>query len=388
MSFVVFNAEANIVCIAILGMLFYRNIKSIDRSERQFRFNFVLVYFMLYFCTDIVLGFLNRGGLTKTGVSVRVWNALNTVFLVTLTHSWYIFIKRNYGVLERMKLKERVTGALPMFFQWIFNIPVFVFVGKWFVDSDLDMTPFYYLCHLTIPVGYIIAASVKSFARAKDRRNFLFKKQYFIYGVYPLLVCFLGFLQIFIIGIPLFCFTTTILLLYVYLTSLDESVSIDPLTNLNNRVQLRKYVARECANKTGDRAGFYVVMMDIDRFKLINDRYGHLAGDHAIIDAATILKKSCDEFYRRTFVARYGGDEFIIILNSDKEEDVRELIEEMRNHLANFTKTANREYELNISAGFSLHTGSADEFKKSVDLADQALYVDKQNRRKLEKKEN
>jgi len=93
--------------------------------------------------------------------------------------------------------------------------------------------------------------------------------------------------------------------------SLEEKSNLDALTKVYNRHALSTYLDKVCSKKELPYS-FHMLILDIDDFKKINDTYGHVAGDKVLIFIANILRKTLREGDK---VFRYGGEEFIIILN-------------------------------------------------------------------------
>ncbi|MCU7841110.1 MAG: diguanylate cyclase [Candidatus Thiodiazotropha sp. (ex Troendleina suluensis)] len=85
----------------------------------------------------------------------------------------------------------------------------------------------------------------------------------------------------------------------------------DKLTQLSNRAHSDEFLRRQLAHSNENRRKLVVIITDIDHFKSINDRYGHLAGDHVLRDFSTILKQ-CTRV--QDFIGRWGGEEFIIVM--------------------------------------------------------------------------
>lgn len=96
---------------------------------------------------------------------------------------------------------------------------------------------------------------------------------------------------------------------------LKERVLIDQLTGLYNRRALWELAKREMALADREERFIGILLMDLDRFKFINDRYGHLAGDRMIQQFANILKSSIRE---TDIVCRLGGDEFVALLSLEE----------------------------------------------------------------------
>jgi diguanylate cyclase len=104
---------------------------------------------------------------------------------------------------------------------------------------------------------------------------------------------------------------TTIMQLVEKVKELEETSNLDPLTRVYNRRALSSYLDDVCSKKNINYE-LHLLILDIDDFKLINDTYGHIAGDKILIFLANILKKTLRDGDK---IFRYGGEEFIIVLN-------------------------------------------------------------------------
>ena len=133
----------------------------------------------------------------------------------------------------------------------------------------------------------------------------------------------------------------------------------------------------------------YLLMIDMNRFKGINDNYGHIEGDHAICTVADIiraavndtLKDSPTETKKKITVARYGGDEFVIAMISE-EEDTLFLKTLIHEHLKEYNKTSGKPYELSTSIGIAKWKPEYESIKTFIEAADGELYKEKNLTRK------
>ena len=116
-------------------------------------------------------------------------------------------------------------------------------------------------------------------------------------------------------------------------------------------------------------------MVDVDYFKTINDTFGHLEGDNALVIVADTLKLACNSMTKRPFIARYGGDEFIIVVEGTIEE-ARQLCEEIKVLLAGHTELP---YEISLRIGIG-RCRSGMTPRELIAAADDELYKVKQNR--------
>ena len=116
-------------------------------------------------------------------------------------------------------------------------------------------------------------------------------------------------------------------LLSYFLDATSRRISTDKLTGLNNRQYLMSFVLQEiqAQHDPKNRAPeLYLLMIDVDFFKQVNDRYGHQAGDQALVRIADVLKTSCACYPGKAFLARFGGDEFIIVCEAEEADIVED----------------------------------------------------------------
>jgi diguanylate cyclase (GGDEF)-like protein len=138
----------------------------------------------------------------------------------------------------------------------------------------------------------------------------------------------------------------------------------DPLTGLPNRLALSEYLEKE-----SHRAhGLYVVLLDLDHFKQINDRYGHTVGDGVLKEAGRRLRSS---LRKGDLLGRWGGEEFMIIMRGESQHDVLAAVERLREDIAFWP------FDLvgAVSASFGVAEGHmGDGIHHLLDRADRALY--------------
>ena len=128
-----------------------------------------------------------------------------------------------------------------------------------------------------------------------------------------------------------------------------------------------------------DKKTFSAILMDIDNFKSINDCYGHFEGDLALEKTVQILRASVN---RNDFVARYGGDEFCIILESDKETELEDVVIKINNNLDEYNQKADKPYKLCFSLGYAVYNCSMGKSKEIFfKLIDQKMYDQKKEKK-------
>lgn len=146
----------------------------------------------------------------------------------------------------------------------------------------------------------------------------------------------------------------------------------DALTNLPNRMvlndRLRNTISR--ARRYHQLVG--ILMIDVDRFKEINDSYGHDYGDRFLVAVAKKLSecvRECDT------VSRLGGDEFVVLLTDIKSKaDIEKVIKRIRSSFSNPILIGKSEIMINLSIGVSIYPDDADNIEELLKLSDLALY--------------
>ena len=144
----------------------------------------------------------------------------------------------------------------------------------------------------------------------------------------------------------------------------------DGLTGLYNRRHASKRLEEEIARARRNRTGLCVAMCDVDHFKAINDEFGHSAGDRVLQQIA----RSLTEYVRRNdVVARWGGEEFLVIFSEIKLTAARIVAERLRGRLANTPQVEGGPDKISVSIGLA-RLGSGSTAETLIEEADQALY--------------
>ena len=142
----------------------------------------------------------------------------------------------------------------------------------------------------------------------------------------------------------------------------------DPLTGLYNRHHFNDVIKREIANVRRYGISLSVLICDVDRFKEINDRRGHSAGDEVLKFVAAYLTSCVRE---SDFVFRWGGDEFLVLLPRTDEGSAAQKAEELARRIPSIPST--EEIPVTLSVGWATHRMDAD-FATTLAQADARMY--------------
>jgi diguanylate cyclase (GGDEF)-like protein/putative nucleotidyltransferase with HDIG domain len=152
----------------------------------------------------------------------------------------------------------------------------------------------------------------------------------------------------------------------------QEQAITDGLTGVKTHRYLMEALSSEWKRSTRANRPFALVLMDLDRFKFVNDFYGHLEGDVVLQRVGHILEQNCR---RSDVVARYGGDEFVILMPETTVEQARQLASKLRGWVASDPLLRDKNITASFGiAGFPIHGSTPQEL---IQVADSSMYLSK-----------
>jgi diguanylate cyclase (GGDEF)-like protein len=168
---------------------------------------------------------------------------------------------------------------------------------------------------------------------------------------------------------------------------LRQLVLMDDLTGLFNRRYFRLRLDEEEKRCRKNGKKFSLMMVDVNKFKAVNDAHGHLTGDRVLVHVGRILKESVRE---EDIVCRWAGDEFVVILPEASENEAENVANRIINAVEGFPWEEKCEVEItgvSLSLGYSIFPDDATELKTLIENADRALYTAKKEGKPLRGRE-
>lgn len=153
----------------------------------------------------------------------------------------------------------------------------------------------------------------------------------------------------------------------------------DLLTGLANRVQFESYLKNAIASTKRHNSKLALFFIDLDKFKDINDTYGHTIGDHMLQSVAKRLQKSLRQ---EDFIARIGGDEFVLVAKDVKNpQDMEYLAIKLADAIKEPIRIEDKIFFMTLSIGIAIYPDDGDSAEDIIKNADAAMYVVKENGR-------
>lgn len=378
MGYAFYYIEAHLACAALLAMIYVKIIRGVNKQASSIYLSKLILILILYYFAEIFWALVD-GEIIKSSTSLIYGsNVFTYIFITAASYCWYIVseaLQRNASIEDR---KKRRLIFVPVLISAFLCISAFWTGLVFYIDDTGKLVNgrFYSLLAI-IPFAYMIAASVKAFGRFANKDKYAERQIYLMIGIFPLSPIVLGALQATYWRVPLLCYGTLAAVFYVYTTIQDNMISIDPLTQTNNRNQMYKFLIRKMRNEeTG--MSLFLLMVDIDKLRAINDAYGHAEGDRALIRVASAIKDACQGPRGRMFVSRYGGDEFVIVAEMAYRAEATYLAEQIKNNIRRISDVEGAPYDISVSIGIAQY-----DYKAPVSLqafiarADSDLYQNK-----------
>jgi len=342
------NIEINLLFLAMLSILF---VNMYHRQETLLFDKKLFLYLILSNALLLTLDMMQWGLDGISGTFIHNLNiVINMLYYICSAFPcilWCLYVRYQFSINEKETMKISAFLIGPFILNTVLSI-ISCFSGLYFYFdeySSYHRGELFWL-YAVINLGYVIYTQIYIIVNRKNIDNTRF---------YSLLLFALpsfigGIVQAFIYGVSLIWPCMAISLLIIYINIQNNQLYTDHLTGLYNRRLLDLYL-NGCLKKYSRGGSIGSIMLDIDEFKAINDKLGHTMGDKALISAASILKKSIG---KDKFIARYGGDEFVIIFDTEDVPDIERMVAEINNSVKQYNLQNSEPYQLKLSMGYDM----------------------------------
>lgn len=351
-----------------------------NKSQKYFFFQHMVVANILLLILDAVTWIVSN---TPGRLPITVNHLASTVYYILTPLPSYFFINFADVVMNVSAEKRRVLMrwyAVPVVLNLVLALAT-PFTGWLF---DIDAANVYHRGSM-LSVSFLLSFALLFVAffrvtlhyRTLRRQNSGLAKNIKEYkwilfnAVIPVIG---GVVQAFFYNVTYVWNFTVIGLVLLYINYQNDEITTDTLTGLYNRRQSYAYFDRFLRERTRDHARIAVAMIDINNFKLINDRCGHILGDEAIIAVARTLEA---EFRRDDFICRFGGDEFVVITKHGELGNLNAAVQSVNESLSALHWEGTFPFQLSVSAGYAQYSSKAKTLDSLIKLADTMMFVQK-----------
>lgn len=366
------NIIINIYSILLLTIIGFRAARLTEKDSLQDKLYMMLLYSTIFMLIIDILSRFDGKPNTIYPIINRFGNLLIFMTSPVLSSIWLLYV--HFQVFHHEDKTKQLSYKL-VFINIVNAIILMVsqFYGWFFY---IDSNNIYHRGPLfLLPAFLTITLMLVAFLIILKNRGKLEKKYFFslIFFAFPPLVGIL--LQIKFYGFSLILNSIVPSMLVLFLNIQNHNIYSDYLTGVNNRKSLDMYLEKKISTSTLNKS-FSAILLDLDNFKAINDNYGHDMGDKALETTAKLLK-SC--LRSNDLIARYGGDEFFIVLDVSKKEDLETMVKRINDCFEKYNESSSEPYKVIFSSGYAVYDYNShmksEEFQKYVDML---MYEDKQ----------
>lgn len=386
-NYVILYNVINIFCALIALTLFVHSKKNGSNNLKDRCFRSALISLIIFFLSDDLWYTMDQGLIPY---NIVISHMLKFIYFASgglCGYLWFLYFE--YQTNHRLfKGKRMILYTASLEIVLIIMLIINIFTGIFFSISYDDVTKVQtyergpvFIIQYVIIYAYIFFSAAQTLLFALKPENSLDRLKYLVLASFPIIPAACGLVQYFMWRFPIACCGLTMATFILYLAELSSQVSIDSLTDINNRKEFMKILQRNI-NSLDDEEKLYIFMLDLDDFKSINDTYGHLEGDTALKIFANVLKQSCLLGKRKTICGRFGGDEFALMSVISKEDNIESLISDMDSELEKGNSKIESNYKISYSYGYSEMTkDDKKQLKELIELADNNLYDNKKKKK-------
>lgn len=367
--------EINLFCVLLMEIIL-RKTAGLTRMVAQRNFAMAIRAQMVFFLTDTFSAMLVSGIFPYSKAGILIAKELYFFSTTLMCFFWFVYFEYRQ---DSPFVENRKRVLYSSVLVWLMGVLLIanLFTGiLFYVDADgVYRRGQLFIIQYLLSYVYVFFTCSRAFVESFKTENYAKKRLLRSLAFFPVAPAGAGILQFIWPQLPLACVSLTAATLLLYFNWLDQMISLDPLTHLNNRKQLEHSFDQWCQGHS-DKACIHLLLFDVNKFKSINDTYGHVQGDAALIRVADALRLGCRTLSGRAVIARYGGDEFVIMISQVDEGEIAELKKNIHECLAGLNRKANVPYALSISIGVASGNGKQS-LKELVEKADQMMYEEK-----------
>jgi diguanylate cyclase (GGDEF)-like protein len=359
--------QVHLLAMSICMIIYVDTKNRINWQEYSFR----LFRLLIVSCT-LLLG-TEAASWYSSGHWKFFWNTACFSLHAVPGYLWSLYTDYQLGFTREQLKQHRLLRLLPLL-----AVETLVAVNLFFpVFFSLDANGVYqreplFLLDTLLSYSYLAYALLRTY-RARQQLDPVFLRPLLFFHIIPFIG---GLLQVCYYGTGLAWPSVSLSLLVCYIYIQNRQLGLDYLTKAFNRLQIDQQL-RSCI-QSSDHPEISAIMIDINNFKGINDTFGHLVGDEALVQTAQLLRQA---LRHEDFLARYGGDEFLILTRIGSEEALQHLEDRIRQNFDQFNQCSGKPFRLTLSIGHGIYDPQSNQTPEQfLAMVDQEMYREKRHK--------
>lgn len=373
---IIYYCETNLICILFL-LLFANQMryKSVQLSDDSRTFSAILWTTLIMCISDLVAGVCRGQFFVGARALIEISNLMYYEAISLVSFLWLVYVFKKLKLIKNRKellpwsilfVAITIVTIINPFTHWLFTID----------ENNLYTRGVGVYFHWIASWAYLITATIVITVKTikekdKNKRREIVPLVYFI--VAPAVA---AVLQMNFYGVTCSQVGITISIAVISLMEQNTQILTDALTGLSNRYGFNKYW--ENYMQRHSETMLFLMMIDINNFKQVNDKFSHLEGDRALTDVADAVRQSCEEASSQLFACRYGGDEFLIAGCGCGQDEFIKLKTRIHKKLEEKNRSKNYAYLLSVSIGTASGVClNSDDIDNLLRIADEEMYAEK-----------
>ena len=349
-------------------------------SETEIKYFKGIVYaFLLYIATEAVYAVGSFGFMPFSDLAAGIVDTVGMAAAAAACFCWVLYAEDVLGSKLMSRTPVRIAALAPIAILVMISA-VSIHTGLIFdISSGTIVHGPLYLLPCVIDDLYLVFVAAHALTASFHEKDPAVRKSYVRLALFVIPPTICGILDSIFADTPILILGIFTSIYFIFVSTQESRIYNDALTQLNNRRSADRHLSMMRAEVSKEKP-YYVFLMDVDGFKQINDKYGHLEGDYALECVAKALMSVANE-YKGVFPARWGGDEFLFIVWEDSILSPEAFMQSVHQAMWELSKEMDAPYQLTISIGYAKCTSPAVPAERLIKDADAMLYAEKEELR-------
>lgn len=355
-----------------IGIIIKAN-KNVGTDLQMRHFRGMALFFIVYLLSDIIWALGQSKFIPFSRNLNKVTSAVGLIAIMLLILGWCIFVifridQNNSDNTKKLRYVHYVIAIIDCSLTLTSIFTDFYF---YIDEKDIYQLGKGYTLHLIFVFMQLFGSGIYSFRKSFSNQQVKIRKEYRLPLLFIIIPSVAGILEGILPLTPIVPLGTFLAIHLAFLEIQNSEIYSDALTGLNNRRRMEIFL-QDMIHNASDGNPFRIYMIDVNDFKQVNDKFGHIVGDRALQLVGDALHNVSDKHHG--FCARYGGDEFVLIISEEAEvqNEIQNEVDILRKRCADLIP------QLSVCTGSAECRSGAVTATQLIAQADEKLYVQKE----------